>query len=104
MLKIYKGEQVPEERRKTIEEELRQYLGKDASFALTPEAMQEIAQQSAKTQDPNFSSHEEMVVSRMRTELDFQAFVVRWREHFLASMKPRHLPEHWDAYRPITKP
>jgi hypothetical protein len=32
---------------------------------------------------------------------DVQAFVRRWREHFLRSMRPRFLPEHWDIDRPV---
>jgi hypothetical protein len=30
---------------------------------------------------------------------DVQAFVRRWREHFLRAMRPRFLPEHWDLDR-----
>ena len=32
---------------------------------------------------------------------DVQGFVRRWREHFLAAMRPRFLPEHWDVDRPL---
>jgi hypothetical protein len=32
---------------------------------------------------------------------DVQAFVRRWREHFLRTMRPQFLPEHWDVDRPV---
>lgn len=31
---------------------------------------------------------------------DVQAFIRRWREHFVSTMQPRYLPEHWDVDRP----
>jgi hypothetical protein len=35
---------------------------------------------------------------------DVQAFVRRWREHFLRTMRPQFLPEHWDVDRPARGP
>ncbi len=34
---------------------------------------------------------------------DVQAFIRRWREHFLRTMQPRFLPEHWDVDRPASR-
>jgi hypothetical protein len=44
--------------------------------------------------------HGEHVVSR--TE-DVQAFIRRWREHFVRTMRPQCLPAHWDVDRPATR-
>lgn len=30
---------------------------------------------------------------------DTQAFIIRWRQHFLAIMDPQHMPEFWDVNR-----
>lgn len=34
---------------------------------------------------------------------DVEAFVRRWREHFLRTMNPAYLPDHWDAARPARR-
>lgn len=44
--------------------------------------------------------HGEHVVSRTP---DVQAFVRRWREHFIRTMQPQCLPAHWDVDRPASR-
>lgn len=34
---------------------------------------------------------------------DIDAFYVRWRQHFVDTMQPQHLPEHWSITRSITE-
>ena len=52
----------------------------------------------------NYSSsefaHGEAVVSKIT---DFQAFVERWRQHFLDYAKPQFLSENWSVTRSIIK-
>lgn len=45
-------------------------------------------------------SHGDYVVSQID---DPQEFVEMWREHFIESMQPQYLPEHWDLQRSIYK-
>src|SRR5262249_16133661 len=35
---------------------------------------------------------------------DVQEFIRRWRAHFLRTMQPRFLPDHWDVDRPACRP
>ena len=44
--------------------------------------------------------HGRHVVARTK---DLQAFIRRWREHFLRTMQPRFLPEHWNVDRPASR-
>ena len=48
-------------------------------------------------------SHGEKVVSRVTEENKLQWFVETWREHFLHSMNPQFMPEHWDVHRSIER-
>lgn len=44
-------------------------------------------------------THAEMVVEQL-TDLDsINDFVIRWRKHFIETMKPKFLPDHWSIDR-----
>lgn len=45
-----------------------------------------------------YKSHGEMVMSRIS---DVNQFVRMWRKHFLRTMNPGFMPNHWDVNRPI---
>jgi hypothetical protein len=34
---------------------------------------------------------------------DLDVFAMRWRDHFLSVMKPKFMPEEWDAKRPTLR-
>lgn len=44
---------------------------------------------------------EKRIVERLS---DLHSFVVRWRKHFIETMQPKHMPPHWDAFRPLQRP
>lgn len=46
-------------------------------------------------------SHGQYVVEQLMNENLLQWFVETWREHFIHSMNPKYMPEHWDLQRPI---
>jgi hypothetical protein len=53
-----------------------------------------------EVEDADRVEHGERVVSRTP---DVQAFIRRWREHFLRTMQPQRLPAHWDVDRPAAR-
>jgi len=42
--------------------------------------------------------HGEKVISHIQDQLQFSRI---WRKHFVRSMKPKYLPDHWDIEFPI---
>ena len=48
-------------------------------------------------------SHGELVVNRIIADGQLQWFVETWREHFIESMNPKYMPEHWDIKRSIER-
>ncbi len=45
-----------------------------------------------------YKSHGEMVMSKID---DVNKFVRMWRKHFVKTMTPAYMPQHWDVNRPI---
>lgn len=46
-------------------------------------------------------SHGQIVVGKIIDNNQLQWFVETWREHFIESMEPKYMPEHWDIRREI---
>jgi hypothetical protein len=91
-------EKLPTDRREELERELKEHLQKNE---ITAEDIKSITKIEPKTKNPNHKSHEELVVEALKTHEDVETFVKRWRSHFLASMKPKFLPDHWNVDRPL---
>lgn len=49
------------------------------------------------------NSHGKLVVDKLLETEQLQWFVETWREHFLESMTPKYMPEHWDVHRPVER-
>lgn len=85
------SDQIPESRKEELRETIRSYFG-DADF-------DEI--DDLNPYDGNdWISHGKYVVERLE---NVQDFVEMWREHFVNSMHPTNMPEHWDLQRSIYK-
>jgi len=48
-------------------------------------------------------SHGKIVVENLINENQLQWFVETWREHFIHSMNPQFMPEHWDVNRIVER-
>ncbi len=71
---------------------LKNYLGHD------PLLDEVINLSNIESSKGEYKSHGEMVMSQID---DVNKFVRMWRKHFLKTMEPKHMPEHWDTDRPI---
>jgi hypothetical protein len=87
------GDRIPAARR----EEMLRVIGEWAGTWPPTEAdVAAVARLDVGAED-GLVEHGRHVVARLH---DVQAFVRRWRQHFLRAMRPAFLPEHWDADRP----
>jgi hypothetical protein len=91
------GATIPPARKEEMLQAIGAWLGKWP----VSEADVEAVAQLPSSLDEDVVEHGQHVVAQTR---DVQAFVRRWREHFLHSMEPKFLPEHWDVDRPASRP
>jgi len=86
--------QLPAKREQELLDVLRDYYGRDA---ITDEDIEEAAAIDHRVTE-DFVHHGKYVVANTP---DLEAFVKRWRKHFIVTMKPQHLPDGWDLERTI---
>jgi len=91
------GAQIPPAR----QEEMRRLIGAWAGrWPLSDADVEAIARLGAGP-DGESIEHGAHVIAQTK---DVQAFIRRWREHFLRTMQPQFLPQHWDVDRPASRP
>lgn len=88
---------IPEDRRRKLTEEVQVHLGKDT---ITQADLEQITQLHPWEQPGGYRDYGEYVVSRLT---DVQAFVERWRQHFVNAMKPQFLPSSWSIEAPVAR-
>lgn len=44
-----------------------------------------------------------MIMDKVLFKKEEQKFVELWRQHFLDTMKPKHMPMHWHVHQPLEK-
>jgi hypothetical protein len=84
-------DQIPLERQLVLKDKLRQLTGEDEPDVAYWSKYHE-ARRPIKTQG-------KMIVEKLTTDEAIQAFVVRWRKHFVETMQPKFLPEFWSINR-----
>jgi hypothetical protein len=89
---------LPQERIDELKKELCIYLQKEE---LLDEDIISLANLESKLPNPDFVSHEQIVVNALKSQEDIEKFVFRWRTHFVETMKPNYLPTNWRVDRPL---
>ncbi|GIL71233.1 hypothetical protein Vretimale_2894 [Volvox reticuliferus] len=83
---------IPPPRRRELEDLLRQHFGvQEMDEALVRQA----ANVDPRMEDENWRSHAELVVRALGGRDRLEAFVRGWRQHFLDTMRPQFMPNHW---------
>lgn len=59
------------------------------------EVLMELTQNNRTT----VKTHAEMVVEKLQDLDTINHFVIMWRKHFIETMEPKFLPDHWDVER-----
>lgn len=93
------SEKIPASRRIELTESIVAYLGHEPSQEEISQLSKRGFPKARKSHD--YMDHGEIVVRRLGSLEAFQAFTERWREHFLLTMQPRHLPANWSSTKPI---
>ena len=88
------GHLIPEDRKRRLLEQIQQETNKSS---IGNEDLEKMAGRKSG-QPEEYVSHSQIVVSKIE---NFQTFVEEWREHFVQTMKPKHLPKHWNIKRDL---
>lgn len=90
----YAGQNLPSARHEQLTCIVQEHF---KTFSLTPEMIQEAATMETRKENSNYVSHGQEVVKKIREEGKLLEFEKMWRQHFLDTMRPRHLPPLWSV-------
>eukprot|EP01102_Stenamoeba_stenopodia_P008683 TRINITY_DN2525_c0_g2_i4.p1 TRINITY_DN2525_c0_g2~~TRINITY_DN2525_c0_g2_i4.p1 ORF type:complete len:767 (-),score=201.04 TRINITY_DN2525_c0_g2_i4:39-2339(-) len=101
--KHYNGSAIlKKEREEELLQELRNYFKKED---ITMKDITEACAFEIKTPlSDSERNHGAGVVAQLKTLEDKEKFVQRWRKHFLDSLEPKFMPEHWSITHPLLNP
>ncbi|XP_043328317.1 exonuclease 3'-5' domain-containing protein 2 isoform X1 [Cervus elaphus] len=93
---LLNAESLPAHRKEELLQALREFYRTDT---VTEEMLQEAASLETRISNENYVPHGLKVVQRhtqggLRSLMQLES---RWRQHFLDSMQPRHLPQQWSV-------
>ena len=88
-------DRIPKDRVDCLFDTLRKHYGKEE---ITEEEIALAARIKPVSKSTQTRVYGQAIVQKIT---DLQAFVVRWRKHFLATMKPIHMPEYWSVDRKL---
>ncbi|XP_019133554.2 exonuclease 3'-5' domain-containing protein 2 isoform X1 [Larimichthys crocea] len=93
------GEGLPEQRREELQGLIKSFLNVDEEQELTDEELQQAASLETRIFNKAYVPHGLKVVQAqadqgLRGLMDLER---RWRQHFLTTMQPRHLPPLWSV-------
>lgn len=86
------GDEIPELRKKELEDRIKRLLQIDH---LDREVLQSAAEIDPRVLNSDYTGHGEVVVNFFSKTDGLIALEVKWRQHFLDTMKPGFLPEMW---------
>ncbi|XP_026164667.1 exonuclease 3'-5' domain-containing protein 2 isoform X2 [Mastacembelus armatus] len=93
------GDGLPEKRRKELQDLIKSFLNMNEEVELTDEVLQQVAGLETRIFNEAYVPHglkvvQEYAVQGLRGLMDLER---RWRQHFLTTMQPRHLPPLWSV-------
>jgi hypothetical protein len=88
------GQQIPPARK----EEMLRLIGAQVGRVVPEADVEEIARLGID--DAEAIEHGQHVIAATK---DVEGFIRRWREHFVRTMQPRFLPEHWELDKPVAR-
>ena len=91
------GDKMPPERKADLIKEISDHFEKE----ITEEELREIAGIEIVSIDVKHVNHGKFVVEQLGDIEAIEAFVQRWRKHFVDMMKPKFLPDYWDECKPL---
>jgi len=92
------GDKLPAERKDKFINVLREYLKKDIISDEDIKLLTDKARSFSRSTSGIHIPYGQLVADKIT---DYQAFYERWRKHFVSTMEPKHMPEHWSLDRKV---
>lgn len=87
-------EGIPQEKQKALLRQIKAFLEKEDVDENDLHYLTQL-----KIEDvPGYVNFSKMIAENVR---DYNAFALKWREHFIKTMKPQHMPEVWKVDRKV---
>ena len=93
----HNGHMIPEDRKAEIMSKIEKLLGRAPALA----EMLELSEISVATKDELDPG--KIVVEKILENDSLEEFVMRWRQHFIDTAKPKFMPEHWNVERKLVR-
>lgn len=90
--------EIPEERYEYLIDIVRKHYAKLGQFSVTLADVEKASQIKYKTNREDYKPEGQAVVENLDS---IEVFVKRWRQHFVSTLKPQHMPQYWDVDRPL---
>jgi len=91
-------ENIPNERYEYLIGTVRKYYEAQGQLTVDLVDIERAATLEYNTQRENYKPEGQSIVESLN---DIEAFVKRWRQHFLDTMQPQHMPKYWVVERPL---
>ena len=98
---MHAGEKLPEPRKNELTQIVKDFTSDELIDDTTLRSLSEIG--TTKDNECYLGPHGERVVQKLIETDTVKEFVKMWREHFLKTMKPKHLPKLWSVDHNLTK-
>jgi hypothetical protein len=83
-------DKLPENRKQELTSILKEFFNRE----VTREDMVLATKLKPYTYDETYRTFGQAVVEKIE---NIEEFIIKWRSHFVKSMQPQYLPEHWDV-------
>lgn len=91
----YNDHIIPIDRYQMMMDVIRTYYGREE---ITKEDIERASQLKYNTRRENYKPEGQAIVEKLT---DIEAFIKRWRRHFIETLAPQHMPKYWDANRAL---
>jgi len=88
-------DRIPQERLEVLYQTLRDFFKKDV---ITEDDIDRASRITPVVKNNDYSGFGECIVAKVYS---LEQFVVMWRKHFIATMKPKFMPQHWSVDRKL---
>lgn len=85
---------LPDDRAMVLEDVLKKHFNVDE---VTDDIIKTASEMDTKIYNEEFVAHGMKVVEHFKSTSGLVSFEMRWRQHFLDSMKPKHMPALWSV-------
>uniref|UniRef100_A0A7S1CI92 AP2/ERF domain-containing protein n=1 Tax=Bicosoecida sp. CB-2014 TaxID=1486930 RepID=A0A7S1CI92_9STRA len=99
------GDKLPDDRVEALRDKVQRYF---AGIGAGDDDIDELIRRGVKLEGPDVSSagrwtHGRAVIIKVAAAGELEDFIKRWRRHFVATVRPAHMPPQWDVDHAVVR-